>query len=201
MRWWCSVALGLTAVGCDSSSPRLSEPTLASIEVVTSTEGSPLDPDGYALSLDGGPSQLVALRDTLLLRDVTAGLHTLELSGISPDCRVQGENPRPVTASAGETAYSQFALFCSTPGTGRLTVSTFTYGTRPDSYLVHVSRGPSVNVGPEDQVTLFQVPTGTDTVTLERVPFQCDVIAPNPRVLVIPVGGERGTLFKVRCPG
>jgi hypothetical protein len=200
MRWWCSVALGLTAAGCDASTPHLSEPTLASIEVVTSTAGGPLDPDGYALSLDGGPSLLLALQDTLLFRDVTPGLHTLMLSGISPDCHVQGENPRPVTATAGETAHSQFALLCGALGTGRLTVSTFTYGTRPDSFLVDVSRGPSVNVGPQDQVTL-SVPAGTDTVTLEQVPFRCDVIAPNPRVIVIPVGGERGTLFKVRCPG
>jgi hypothetical protein len=105
-----------------------------------------------------------------------------------------------VRSSAGATVQTAFALLCGLPGTGRLIVKTFTYGNRPSFYLVEVEGGPSATIGPEDQVTLYSVPGGPNSVTLSLVPTRCDVIAANPRVLFVPGGGSRITLFKVRCP-
>lgn len=191
---WCLVALG-----CGESSGTALD-TAASLQVITSFEGLPLDQDGYSLSLDGGPGSALGVRDTVVFGGIAAGDHTLELSGIAPGCQVRGSNPRTVRVEAGGAAQSAFALICNEPGTGRLRVSTFTYGTRPDSYVVRVTGGPSSGIGPEDQVTLFSVPAGADTITLTLVPPACDVSSANPRVLLIPVDGEGVTLFKVYCP-
>ena len=92
-----------------------------------------------------------------------------------------------------------FALLCGAPGTGRLIVKTFTYGQRPKLYGVEIEGGPSATIGPEDEITIYSVPSGFNTVTLSQVPATCDVIASNPRVLLVPGGGSRITLFKVRC--
>jgi hypothetical protein len=200
MRWWLTAGFGIAAVSCGGDTATPPEPSLSAIQVVTSLEGELLDQDGYTLSVDGGPGLPLGVRDTVVVLDVVPGEHTLELSGVAPECRVIGQNPRTVTALPVQTTHSLFGLICGTPGTGRITVTTFTYGVRPDSYLVQVTNGPSATVGPEDHVTLVSVRAGFDTVTLRLVPSVCDVISSNPRVLEVPDGGIKLTLFKIRCP-
>jgi hypothetical protein len=198
MRRWVGAGWWILALGCGDSG--LAPTTAANIQVVTSIEGVPIDQDGYSLSVDGGSGSALGVRDTIVLAGIAAGDHILQLSGISAECQVRGLNPRTVKAVAGGTVQSAFALVCNQPGTGRLRVSTFTYGRRPNSYLVSVTGGPSTAIGPEDEVTLFAVPAGLDTVTLSMVPPACDVMSSNPRVVLIPEGEERVTLFKVNCP-
>jgi hypothetical protein len=198
MRWWLGTGWWVVVLGCGESG--VAPTTGADIQVVSSLDGLPLDQDGYSLSLDGGSGSPLGVQDTIVYSGVSPGDHTLQLSGISPECLVRGSNPRIVKAVVGTTAQSDFSLVCNEPGTGRLRVGTFTYGTRPDSYVVRVTGGPSASIGPEDEVTLFSVPAGPDTVTLTLVPPVCDVQSANPRVLQVPEGGERITLFKVNCP-
>lgn len=202
MRWCLITGLGIAAAGCSGGGEAVTPPnnSLGSIQVVTSIEGELLDPDGYTLRVDGGPDLLLGVHDTVVVPNVVPGAHTLELSGVSAECRVMGMNPRTVQALADQTTHSEYGLVCGTVGTGRLTVSTFTYGTRPESYVVQVTGGPSATIGPEDQVTLLSVRAGLDTVMLRRVPSVCDVISSNPRVLQVPEGGIKLTLFKIRCP-
>jgi hypothetical protein len=201
MRWWHSAGLWIVVVACGSEDSHLAPtPTVATILVMTSIEGFPQDPDGYTLSLDGGAASRMTVNDTIVFTGLAGGEHLLELSGISPECNVRGSNPRTVASPAGGTVLTNFALLCGEPGTGRLIVKTFTYGNRPKLYLVEVQGGPASTIGPEDEVTLYSVPGGVNTVTLSLVPPECDVIASNPRVLFVPGGGSKITLFKVRCP-
>jgi hypothetical protein len=201
MRWWRIVGFGIAA-GCTGGGEAVTPPnnSLGSIQVVTAVVGEPLDPDGYTLKVDGGLDLPLGVRDTAVVPDLIPGEHTLELSGVAPECRINGSNPRTVETLADQTTHSEYGLVCGIVGTGRLTVSTFTYGARPESYLVQVTGGPSATIGPEDQVTLLSVRAGVDTVTLRRVPSVCDVISSNPRVLQVPDGGIKLTLFKIRCP-
>jgi hypothetical protein len=201
MRWWRGAALWLAAAGCGSDDSNLAPaPTVTTLLVVTSIEGFPLDPDGFDLSLDGGSSARMAVNDTAVFPGITAGDHLVNLTGISEECHVRGLNPRTVNSAAGATAQTTFSLLCGAPGPGRLIVKTFTYGARPKLYLVEIDGGPSATIGPEDEITIYSVPGGFNTVTLSLVPGTCDVIAANPRVLLVPGGGSRITLFKVRCP-
>jgi hypothetical protein len=188
----------MLAIGCGDSN--LAPSTGTHIQVVTSIDGPALDQDGYTLILDGGSGSALGVRDTVLFTGITAGDHTLELSGVASECQVRGLNPRTVRVDAGATAETAFALVCNEPGTGRIRVSTFTYGNRPVSYLVVVTDGPSSAIGPEEQVTLFSVPAGLATIALSQVPPACDVASANPRTLRVPEGGEAVTLFKVYCP-
>jgi hypothetical protein len=196
------MAVAIAASGCGGGSDVASVPDdpLTSLQVVTTVEGEPHDPDGYTLSIDGGPGLRLGVQDILLVPDVEAGGHTLELSGVAPECEVRGENPRTVQILANLTTRTEYGLSCGIPGTGRVTVTTFTYGARPESYVVEVTGGPSAIIGPEDQVTLLSVRAGFDTVTLRRVPSVCRVTQANPRVLQVPAGGVKLTLFKIRCP-
>lgn len=192
------MALLILMIGCGESN--LAPSTVTSIQVVTSIDGPSLDQDGYTLTLDGGAGSALGVRDTALFAGIAAGDHTLELSGIAAGCQVRGFNPRTLSVNAGATAETAFALVCNEPGTGRIRVSTFTYGNGPASYLVAVTGGPSATIGPEEEVTLFSVPVGLATIALSQVPPACDVSSANPRMLQVAEGGEAVTLFKVYCP-
>lgn len=200
MRGWPGVGLAIVAAACGADPNTDPGPATGAIRVVTEARGSPLDTDGYSLSLDGGPALVLAPADTVVFLDVPAGDHLLTLSGVSADCRVDGGNPRTVRLVAGQTAHTIFALFCGLPGTGRLTVSTFTYGSRPPFYVLRLADGPTATIGPEDRVTIGSLTAGLHTLTLTNVPSSCDVASSNPRLVQVPVGGEKVTLFKIRCP-
>ena len=67
--------------------------TMGSIQVTTVTTGSSLDPDGYTMSVDGGPFQVVGLNATLILDGLAVGPHSLALSSIASNCHLDGDNP------------------------------------------------------------------------------------------------------------
>jgi Tol biopolymer transport system component len=81
------------------------------MEILTS--GQDLDPDGYALAVDGGSPQLVGIDDTVVVSGLAAGLHEIELSGIAENCTVTGTNPRNVTVEFGVTVTSTFDVSCT----------------------------------------------------------------------------------------
>ena len=95
-------------------------PTTGTIHIVTISAGTP-DLDGYAVAVDDGASLPVGAAGEVILPNIPAGAHTVTLSGLAPGCTVTGDNPRPVTVSAGVTAEVSFAVTCTPPTVGRWT--------------------------------------------------------------------------------
>lgn len=84
------------------------------IQVSVATTGSPADPDGYAVTLDGEPPGLpVATTGSVSFSGVPAGSHTVALGGVASNCLVQGENPRPVEVSTAGPAAISFSVSCT----------------------------------------------------------------------------------------
>lgn len=107
--------LGLAAIltlGCDNSTG----PTTGAIAVTVSTAGAniDLDPDGYTLSIDGGPGQAVAVNAAVTIADLPTGNHLVRLDGLAPNCSVSGTNPRSVDVIASSDASSpvSFSVSC-----------------------------------------------------------------------------------------
>jgi hypothetical protein len=106
-----SFAVSCVAVGGDGS-----------LTVTTSTTGSNLDPDGYTVTVDGGPSQPIATNGSVSFTG-PAGDHQIALSGVAANCTVGGANPRTVNVPAGGTATTTFSVTCAgaPPPVGRVT--------------------------------------------------------------------------------
>jgi hypothetical protein len=96
--------------------------TTGSIEVRAQTSGSPVDPDGYQASVDGGAPRAVGAGGSVTFDGVEAGAHAVLLDGVAANCSVQGGNPRSVSVSAGQSASVTFNVAC-TPTTGSLQVT------------------------------------------------------------------------------
>jgi Tol biopolymer transport system component len=90
-------------------------PTVGAIQVVITTSGSDLDPDGYTYQVDAQPAQPIAVNASATVENLPIGAHTVLLSGQTPLCSIQGENPRSVTVRGGETAEVRFEVVCTRP--------------------------------------------------------------------------------------
>ena len=85
-----------------------------SMEVVVSTSGGSLDPDGYAVSLDGQPSGRVEVNGSLAVPDLAAGNHAVALSGLAFNCHVaDGDGPREGSVRADTAVRVDFTVACT----------------------------------------------------------------------------------------
>jgi len=101
--------LSVLAVAC--SEPLV--PHIGDVRLTVATTGADLDPDGYAIALDGGAAMAVAVNDRKMISGLSAGTHTFLLNGLAPNCTVGGANPRDIEVGAHETTQVTFAINCS----------------------------------------------------------------------------------------
>ena len=93
--------LGAAAVGgCGGPG----EPVEGAIRVTVTTEGQTPDPDGYTLSLDGGPATPIGANATVTLDGLASGDRKLRIGGLADNCTVSGAAERTVQLEAGTTS-------------------------------------------------------------------------------------------------
>ncbi len=174
-----------------------------SIQVVTTTSGVGTDPDGFALLLDGADRGTIGVSATSTLNAVTAGPHSIGLTGLAGNCQISGENPRAVAVSAGGTAQVAFAISCTAPGatTGNLEIVTVTTGPSQDrdGYLFSIDGGAGQPIGTNASVTLSNITALLHTVRLQGLAANCAVTGSNPIGAVIGAGETARVSFAVTC--
>jgi hypothetical protein len=87
------------------------EPTTGTVEITTSTSGDDQDGDGYKVTL-GNNEKDISSNETILFDNVDEGSYDAELSNIAGNCSVNGDNPRTITVTAGETTSATFEIQC-----------------------------------------------------------------------------------------
>jgi hypothetical protein len=177
--------------------------TSGTIEVATSTHGSVSDPDGFTLLVDANPWGPVMPSGTANVAGVTPGSHSVGLGDVAANCEVEGENPRTITVSGGETVQVPFSVTCADPGPapGTLTVTATTSGSELDSdgYGVTLDGGASQPLGINAAITLPNVPPSSHQVELIGVALNCTVVGTNPRNVTVTAGNTASVAFKVTC--
>lgn len=189
-------------LGCGGGA-ELTAPTTGGIEVTTSTVGPEPDADGYTLTLDDVEVGPIGVEAARTLIDLTPGTHRLGLAGLSPNCAVQGDNPRAVVVRAGEMAAEPIAVLCTEapPPSGTLTVTTVTSGSSPDAdgYVFTVGGGPGQPIGVSATAVVAGVEAGPTTVELSGVAGSCTVGGANPRAVTVPANATVGVEFAITC--
>src|SRR5205085_906381 len=140
-----SVPAGGTASTSFSVSCAAPPPTTGNLTVSTSTTGSNLPSGGYTVTVDGGASQSIGTNSSVTFTGLSAGSHSVALSGVAANCSVSGANPQTVTVPSGGTATASFTVTCAATGggNGTLAVTTSTTGSDldPDGYTVTLDGG------------------------------------------------------------
>jgi Tol biopolymer transport system component len=93
--------------------------TTGSIKVTTATTG-PSPDNAYSVNVDGGLTRDIPGNGTITYNGITPGPHSVALTQIIDNCIVGGQNPRPVTVTAGQTVNVDFAVTCGVPSTARI---------------------------------------------------------------------------------
>ena len=101
----------LSALAAACSEPLV--PRIGDVRLTVATTGADLDPDGYAIALDGGAGLAVAVNDTRMLSGLAAGSHSFLLSGLAANCTVSGANPRDIDVGSHETTEVRIAVICA----------------------------------------------------------------------------------------
>ncbi len=201
--------LGLATVlilGCgDTSGPTTRGPTTGAIRAVVVTTGDPIDrdPDGYTLSIDGGPDQVIAIDGAVTIADLPAGPHLVRLSGVATNCLVDGTNPRSVDVVASPRGAPpvtvSFVVSCvATTGTIRITAATSGPDPDPDGYFVILAGIPRGSV-PSNGTQDFEIRSGPVRLELTGMAVNCVVDGANPRTVDVSRGTIVEVAFTVQC--
>jgi TolB protein len=171
------------------------------LEVSVTTEGGPVDPDGYALSVDQGPSSPLGANATITVADLTSGVHSLSLSGLAANCALDGPNPLSVTIPSSGTLRVALRVDCGQ--VGGLEIVTTTSGGAPDldGYAVTVDAGSEQTVASTGSVTVTGLVQGEHQVQLGGVAANCSVAGTNPRRARVVVDQTARVSFGITCPG
>src|SRR5690349_16574021 len=182
-------------INCTSTGP-----TTGNLTVSTSTTGSNIDPDGYTATVDGGASQAIGTNGSVTFSGLSAGNHTVVLSGVAGSCTVSGGTSRTVNVPGGGTATASFAISCAAT-TGNLGVTTNTTGSNldPDGYTVTLDGGASQAIATNGSVTFSGLPAGSHTVVLSGVAANCTVSGGTSRTVNVPSGGTATAGFAITC--
>jgi len=127
-----TASLTLAMVNCGDDGTGVER---GSLEVLTSTVGDTLDPDGYTVTTDAVASQPIGINDTLRIPDLAAGSHSVELGDVPVNCRVDGSNPRTLEVDAGATRQTVFDVGCRAALFDHITFSSNRDG-NPDIYVM-----------------------------------------------------------------
>ena len=176
-------------------------PTTGSLTVTTSTSGSDLDPDGYTVTVDQGAGQSITTNNStgVTFTNLSAGNHSVVLSGVAANCTVSGGTTHTVAVTAGGNTPAPFVVTCAAT-TGGLTVTTSTGGSDldHDGYTVSVD-GANQAIGTNATVTFTALTPGGHSVALSGVAANCSVSGANPRSVTVAAGGTASTTFTVTC--
>lgn len=82
------------------------------IRYTTETTGVDPDPDGYLISVDGGPEIALGPNETIDFSGLAPGDHELLLSGVAPNCTLAGPNPAIAGVSVGDTTDVTASVSC-----------------------------------------------------------------------------------------
>ena len=170
------------------------------LTVTTSTGGSSLDPDGYTVAVDGGAGQAIGINSSVTFSGISAGSHTVALSGVASNCSVSGGNSQTANVPSGGTATVSYSVSCTTPP-GDLTVTTSTGGSSldPDGYTVAVDGGTGQAIGINSSVTFTNLAAGSHSVVLSDVAGNCTVSGGNSQTANVPSGGTATVSYSVPC--
>jgi hypothetical protein len=188
------------AVTCAPTAP---PPAPGSLAVATHTTGPDQDADGYSVTLDGGPGLPLGVSATLALSDLAPGGHAVGLTGISANCRVDGDNPRTVQVASGTVTPVTFAVTCTAlpPTTGSIELTTVTTGPTPDpdGYTFEIDGGNAQPIGVNATVTVASLAAGSHAVRLRGAAANCAIGGDNPRGVSVDAGGVARLTFTIAC--
>src|SRR5207247_654342 len=172
------------------------------------TAGIDLDPNGYAVQLDGASLRQLLGAGTVTFDGLAGGDHSVVLSGAAGNCTVAGDNPRTLHVITGgaarDTARTLFQVTCvAVTGNIQVTAATSGVDLDPDGYTVLLDNGQQRPLGVNGTALIEGVSGGDHSVILFGAVGNCALAGDNPRTVHVTTGGVTRdtvrTTFQLTC--
>ena len=178
--------------------------TTGAMRVTAVTSGSPVDSDGYMVTVGQEAPQALRANGALTYTDLDASGYAVKLTGVASNCLVSGANPRTVAVVAGDTASAEFLVRCYTltgATTGAIAVRTLTIGASldADGYELSIEGKEPQAIPIDADETISKLDPGDYDVELTGVASNCGVGGANPRMVSVVVGEAASTTFDITC--
>jgi hypothetical protein len=185
---------------CGGESPAGPDAGTGTLVVTAATTGQDLDPDGYGVTVDGGAVVAVPSDGQVVVGDLPAGDHSVQLSGLAPNCAISGDNPRTSTVTPGGRTRIAFDIECGA-ATGEVEVTVTTSGAAldPDGYQLQVDGAGAWTIGVQGAVSLTDLATGEHSVELVGLAPNCQVQGENPRRVTTAPEPAATLSFEILC--
>lgn len=169
---WLFLPLGLTVCGGDDSTGG----GTGSLRLVTTTTGDDLDPDGYAISVDGSLPFSIASNAEQRLDNLASGSHGIQVDGVAANCAVLGSATVPARVTSGDTVTVSIGVSCVEILTGVLGVAVTTSGSPidPDGYRLRIDGTQTVMTEVND-TSYFTLLRGDHNIKLDSLWVYCDI--------------------------
>lgn len=192
-------ALGYVSCSSSDGGPTGPSVTTGTVAVAVATTGRDA-PTGYMVALDGGTARSVGASASTSFTAVSAGSHSVLLSGVPANCSVGGVNPRSSTVTAGQTASVGFSVTCvALTGTLDVTAQTTGGDVDPDGYSVSIDGAAGLALGINASLASQVLTVGDHAVELTGVATNCMVMDDNPRTVSVAASATVATTFAVVC--
>jgi hypothetical protein len=86
--------------------------TTGGFTIIVSTTGTPVDPDGYLLSVAGTMERAIEVDGRETYTGLTPGVHLIALKDVATGCALEGGNPQPFTVVVGKTVEVRLTVLC-----------------------------------------------------------------------------------------
>lgn len=111
VRGMTAAALLVLLAACEGGGTGPEQP--GSVQLTVFTSGRVLDRDGYSVSVDGGAPVTVQANGTATIADLKPGTHTLVISGVAPNCTLEGGASRTITVQEETATPVAIAVQCA----------------------------------------------------------------------------------------
>jgi hypothetical protein len=174
--------------------------TTGNIDLFVQPPSTPFDPDGWAVTLDGGAERAVPDSGELLFENLAPGPHEVRVTDVDDPCKVSEDSPRTVIVRAAETKVVSISIVCDNEADIAITTTTTGEDLDPDGYLLLVDGQEAPGIGVNEHLTLGVPGLGAHEVTLSGIAPNCAVQG-GPATRAVTVGAwETGHVdFEVVC--
>lgn len=186
------------ALACGGDGPV--EPPTGALRLVVSTSGADPDPDGYLVTLDGGPPQAVGPATDTTVSGVVSGTHQLAVSDVASNCTLEEDNPRTVQVQSSRSTNVSITISCVAQlGSLQIDVTTTGWDVDPDGYQVMIDGNLATTVASSASVIRDDAHAGPRIVELAGVAPNCAVVVPRVREATVTFAQETRVAFRVFC--
>ncbi len=173
------------------------------LTVETSTTGTEVDPDGYAVSVDGSEPRTIETNGAVTFPGLTPGDHVVSLENIADNCHLIDEqpNPRIVTTASDAPTTARFLVHCGPRG-GAVVVVASTTGTDldPDGYTISLEEVSTSPIPTNGAVTFADLEDGDYVVTIDGVANNCALTdGSRSRTVTVTSSASASVTFFVHC--